>query len=260
MSQNDEIKLTFLGTGTSQGIPVITCDCKVCRSIDPRDNRLRTSVLIETKGVCFAIDSGPDFRQQMLKAKVKNLDAILFTHEHKDHIAGMDDVRAFNFSSQNPMEVFCSERVYTALCREFHYVFDPAYQYPGIPKVNTNIIENEKFDIKGVEILPIELFHYKLPVFGYRIGNLTYITDANRIEGQEFEKIEGTDVLIINALRKEKHISHFTLDEALEVVKKVNPKKAYLIHLSHYMGLHKDVSEELPENVEIAYDGLVINC
>lgn len=260
LETKEEIKLTFLGTGTSQGVPVITCECEVCKSTDPRDNRLRTSVLIETQGVCFSIDSGPDFRQQMLNANVKHLDAILFTHEHKDHIAGMDDVRAFNFRSNNPMEIFCSKRVYDNLCREFHYVFDPAFQYPGIPKVNTTIIENKTFSIKGVNIKPIEVLHYRLPVFGYRIGNLSYITDANQIVKEEFEKMKGTEVLVINALRREHHVSHFTLAEALAIIEVIQPKKAYLIHLSHYMGLHADVSKELPENVEVAYDGLVITC
>lgn len=258
MKPENEIKLTFLGTGTSQGVPVITCQCDVCQSKNLKDNRLRSSVLIETEGVTFSIDTGPDFRQQMLRANVHHLDAVVYTHEHKDHIAGMDDVRAFNFKSKSPMEIYCTDRVFKALSREFHYVFDPAFKYPGIPRVNTNIIENEKFSIKGVEVQPIEVYHYKLPVLGYRVGNLTYITDANKILEEELDKIRGSEILIINALKREHHISHFTLSEALEIIKEINPKKAYLTHISHYLGLHDEVSKELPENVEIAYDGLVV--
>jgi len=257
---NNEIKLTFLGTGTSQGVPVIACDCEVCVSDNEKDNRLRSSVLVESNGVKIAIDSGPDFRQQMLRENVKELDAILFTHEHKDHIAGLDDVRAFNFRSKSSMDIYCTERVFENLCREFHYVFDPKFLYPGIPKITPNIITSLKFNIKGVEVIPIEVYHYKMPVFGYRIGNLTYITDANKIDSQELEKIKGSEIVILNALRKEAHISHFTLSEALDVIKEINPKKAYLTHISHLLGKHEEVSLELPENVEIAYDGLQISC
>ena len=258
MSSNKPIKLTFLGTGTSQGVPVIACSCKVCLSDDNRDNRLRSSVLIETQGVTFAIDSGPDFRQQMLRESIQYLDAILFTHEHKDHIAGLDDVRAFNFKSKASMDIYCTEQVFQNLCREFHYVFDPKFLYPGIPKIEPHIITNESFIVNGVEVLPIEVFHYKLPVFGYRIGDVTYITDANKIAPEEFEKMRGSRILVLNALRKTEHISHFTLEEALAIIKEIQPEKAYLTHISHLMGRHDDVSKELPDNVEIAYDGLQV--
>lgn len=258
MKTEKNIKLTFLGTGTSQGVPVIACDCDVCLSDETKDNRLRSSVLIESQGVTFAIDSGPDFRQQMLREDVQNLDAILFTHEHKDHIAGLDDVRAFNFKAQAPMQIYCTENVFVNLCREFHYVFDPKFLYPGIPKIERHAITNTPFKIKDVNVTPIEVLHYKLPVFGYRIGNLTYITDANKIAPEEFEKIKGTEILILNALRREPHISHFTLQEALDIIKEIKPKKAYLTHISHMLGKHNDVSKELPSNVEIAYDGLQI--
>ena len=188
MSSNNSIKLTFLGTGTSQGVPVIACNCNVCLSDDNKDNRLRSSVLIETQGVTFAIDSGPDFRQQMLRENIQHLDAIVFTHEHKDHVAGLDDVRAFNFKSKASMDIYCTEQVFQNLSREFHYVFDPKFLYPGIPKIEPHIITNQLFKVNGVEVLPIEVFHYKLPVFGYRIGDVTYITDANKIAQKSSRK------------------------------------------------------------------------
>lgn len=249
--------VTFLGSGTSQGVPVITCQCEVCLSNDPKDKRLRSSILIETSNGNINVDAGPDFRQQMLREKVMELDAILFTHEHKDHIAGLDDVRAFNFKSKKPMEIFCTKGVYKGLEREFHYVFDPQFKYPGIPQINTTIIDKENsFKVLGNTIVPIEVMHYKLPVLGYKIEKFAYITDANYISEEELEKIKGVDVLVLNALRKETHISHFTLEEALETIKQVNPKKAYLTHISHLMGTHEETSKLLPENVEIAYDGL----
>lgn len=252
------MKLTFLGTGTSQGVPVIACQCEVCKSSNPKDKRLRTSALIEVEGVEINIDSGPDFRQQMLREDVRNLSGILFTHEHKDHVAGLDDVRAFNFLQQKPMEIYCTERVFETLKREFMYVFDPKFQYPGIPKINVNLIENKPFTHQGIEITPIQVLHYKLPVFGYRIGDLTYITDANYISEEELEKMKGSKILVINALRKETHISHFTIDEALEIIKQIQPEKAYITHISHLLGKHEEVSKELPENVFLAYDGLRI--
>lgn len=258
MSSKNSIKLTFLGTGTSQGVPVIACNCIVCLSEDNKDNRFRSSVLIETQGVTFAIDSGPDFRQQMLRENIQHLDAIVFTHEHKDHIAGLDDVRAFNFKTKASMDIYCSEQVFQNLCREFYYVFDPKFLYPGIPKIEPHIITNELFKVNGVAVLPIEVFHYKLPVFGYRVGDVTYITDANKIAPEEFEKIRGSKILVLNALRKTKHISHFTLDEALAIINEIKPEKAYLTHISHLMGRHDDVSKQLPDNVEIAYDGLQV--
>ena len=258
MSSKNSIKLTFLGTGTSQGVPVIACNCEVCLSEDSKDTRLRSSVLIETQGVRFAIDSGPDFRQQMLRENIQHLDAIVFTHEHKDHVTGLDDVRAFNFKSKVSMPIYCTDQVFQSLSREFHYVFDPKFLYPGIPKIEPHIITNKSFKVKVVEILPIKVFHYKLPVFGYRIGDVTYITDANKIAPKEFEKMRGSKILVLNALRKTEHISHFTLEEAIAIIKEIQPEKAYLTHISHLMGKHDDVSKELPDNVEIAYDGLQV--
>lgn len=250
----------FLGTGTSQGVPIITCDCEVCISTNSKDKRLRSSIHLKTSGGSINIDAGPDFRQQMLREKIKKLDAILFTHEHKDHIAGLDDVRAYNFKAKKPMEIYCSSGVYKGLEREFHYVFDPKFAYPGIPKINTTIISKENsFNVLGNEIIPIEAMHYKLPVLGYRLENFAYITDANFIDETELKKLENLDVLVLNALRKEKHVSHFTLQEALELIAQLKPKKAYLTHISHLMGTHEDTSQLLPDNVEIAYDGLKLN-
>jgi phosphoribosyl 1,2-cyclic phosphate phosphodiesterase len=249
--------ITFLGTGTSQGVPIITCQCEVCLSKDLKDKRLRSSILIETSEGNINVDTGPDFRQQMLREKVMDLDAVLFTHEHKDHIAGLDDVRAFNFKSKKPMEIFCTNAVYKSLEREFHYVFDPQFFYPGIPKINTTIInKNESFNVLGNTIIPIGVIHFKLPVLGYRIENFAYITDANYISEQEMAKLEGVDVFVLNSLRKETHVSHFNLEEALAIIEKVNPKKAYLTHISHLMGTHEETSKLLPDHVEIAYDGL----
>lgn len=249
---------TFLGTGTSQGIPVITCDCEVCQSNDPKDDRLRASLMFSIDDKNIVIDTGPDFRQQMLNNDVQMVDAILFTHEHKDHISGMDDIRPFNFRSNSPMEVYATAQVQEALKREYHYVFMEK-KYPGIPQVNLNELGDEPLTLFGEQIIPINALHYKLPVKAFRLKEFTYITDANYVSEEEFEKIRGTEILVINALRKEKHISHFNLEEALAFIEKVGPKKAYLTHISHLMGKHGDVSKELPDHVEIAYDGLKIS-
>ena len=253
-----KIKATFLGTGTSQGIPVIACECEVCTSKNTKDNRTRTSLLFSIGDKNIAIDTGPDFRQQMLREKIKNLDAILFTHEHKDHLAGMDDIRAFNFVSKAPMEIYATIAVQDALKREFAYVFS-GINYPGIPEVNLNTFDQEHLHFFGEEIIPIDVMHYKLPVKAFRLRNFSYITDANFISETSFKKLEGTEILVINALRIEPHVSHFNLEEALEIIARIKPKKAYLIHMSHLMGLHDEVSKMLPANVEIAYDGLQID-
>jgi phosphoribosyl 1,2-cyclic phosphate phosphodiesterase len=251
------IKVTFLGTGTSQGIPVIACNCPVCKSQNPKDNRTRTSIMISIGDKNIVIDTGPDFRFQMLRERVQTLDAVLFTHEHKDHISGLDDVRAFNYASQLPMNIFTTEAVFKALQREFHYVFDGT-NYPGIPQVSVNFFKDEPFYVLDEEIIPIEVMHYKLPVTAFRIRNFTYITDANFIDEKNLEKIRGTEILVINALRLETHISHFTLEEALQLIDRIKPKKAYLIHMSHLLGFHDEVSQKLPEHVELAWDGLQI--
>ena len=254
-----ELEITFLGTGTSQGIPVIACDCVVCQSADPRDNRTRSSILISVNGENYVVDTGPDFRVQMLRENVKSLRAVLFTHEHKDHVAGMDDVRAFNYKEKRDMEIFCSERVEEALMREFYYVFE-SIKYPGVPSVNVNRIENNAFMLPcGERIIPIEVMHYKMPVLGFRIKDFTYITDAKTVEDSEVEKVKGSRVLVVNALRKNEHISHFNLDEALDFIEKINPEMAYLTHISHLFDSHEEIERDLPKNVRVAYDGLKIN-
>lgn len=252
------IELTFLGTGTSQGVPVIACECDVCISLDPKDKRLRTSAMISYRGKNIVIDSGPDFRQQMLREKVMDIEAILYTHEHKDHVAGMDDVRAFNFKHKKDMPVYVDEAVENALKREFPYVF-ANLSYPGIPKVAIHRIDkNTKFERIGLQITPIEVMHYKLPVLGYRFGDICYITDANFIAEEEKEKIKGSKILVLNALQRETHISHFTLQEALDLIKELKPERAYLTHVSHRMGKHEELSKLLPDNVFFAYDGLKV--
>lgn len=252
------MRITFLGTGTSQGVPVIACECPVCTSSDPKDKRLRVSVLIETNQKTILIDCGPDFRYQMLRAGVKKLDAILFTHEHKDHVAGMDDVRAFNFKQQKAIDIYASERVQQALKREFEYVFSD-YKYPGIPEVKLHDVSGSNLLVHGVPILPIEVMHYKLPVFGYRIGDFTYITDAKTISEEAVEKIKGTKILVINALQKENHISHLTLSEAIDFAGIIGAETTYLTHISHKLGKHQDITSELPPGVELAYDGLILD-
>lgn len=253
------MKITFLGTGTSQGVPVIACECNICHSSDQHDKRLRTSLLLETDDATLLFDAGPDFRQQMLRENVKKLDSILLTHEHKDHIAGLDDVRAFNYKSQDAIDIYAEERVQKALKREYSYVFSE-YQYPGIPKMRLNSIHEHDFTVKGILIHPIRVFHYRLPVFGFRVGNFAYITDANYIPEESKEKLFGVKYLVINALRKEKHISHFNLREAIDFIREISPKKAFITHISHQMGYHVEVSKDLPQGIFLAYDGLSLLC
>lgn len=252
------LELIFLGTGTSQGVPLIACDCNVCTSQDSKDKRLRSSVLVRTSQTTLVVDTGPDFRQQMLRENVKVLDAVLFTHEHKDHIAGLDDVRAYNFILKKKIPVYATERVIKALQREFYYIFNDE-KYPGIPEIDIHLIDNQAFYIQDIHVQPVELLHYKLPVLGFIFNQrLAYITDANYISPPEKNKLKNLDVLIINALRREKHISHFTLQEALDIIQELQPKKACLTHISHQLGTYKEVSKELPQNVFLAYDGLKI--
>lgn len=251
----DPVKITFLGTGTSQGVPVIACKCSTCQSNDPRDKRLRSSILVEHQDTVVIIDTGPDFRQQMLSARVDRLDAVIFTHEHRDHVAGLDDIRAYNYLQDGPMDVYGEDRVLRALQHTFPYIFAER-KYPGIPQVNFHHLQNEPFSVNGLEIIPIRAHHYRLPVFGYRVGDFTYITDANFIAPEELEKIRGTRYFVICALRKRKHISHYSLSEALEVIKLVNPEQAYLTHVSHMMGPLAETELDLPDNVRFAWDGL----
>lgn len=249
--------ITFLGTGTSQGVPVIACNCEVCTSTDKRDKRLRTSILIESKDKVVVVDSGPDFRYQMLRANVQHLDAIVFTHEHKDHIAGLDDIRAFNYKQKGPIDVYASPRVQTALKREFYYIFEE-FKYPGIPQLNLHTIGLDPFKIGDINFTPIEVMHYMLPVLGFRIKDFTYITDAKTVSETEKEKIKGSKTLVINALQIQSHISHFTYDEAIAFAQEIGAEKTYFTHISHRLGKHADVMEQLPPGIELAYDGLKI--
>ena len=253
------MKITFLGTGTSQGVPVIACKCSVCQSTNSKDKRLRTSILINYNDKNIVIDTGPDFRQQMLRENIEKLDAVLFTHEHKDHIAGLDDIRAFNYQSKVDMPIYATEQVQIGLKKEFHYIFAD-FKYPGIPKVDLNTIHHFKpFELFNKTITPIEVMHYKLPVTAFRIDNFSYITDANFISESEKEKLKGTEILVVNALRKEEHISHFNLQQALDLIAEIKPTQAYLTHISHLLGSHNDITIGLPDNVSLAYDGLTID-
>ncbi|MEZ4722826.1 MAG: MBL fold metallo-hydrolase [Flavobacteriales bacterium] len=252
-----KIKVTFLGTGTSMGVPVIGCKCETCLSADPKDKRLRTSILIQHGQKNIVIDSGPDFRQQMLTHDVESLAALIFTHEHKDHTAGTDDVRAFNFIQQKPITIWASDRVEAALRKEFHYAF-AEIKYPGVPEIRFKRITDEPFEIDGLKFIPLPVLHHKLPVYGFRIGAFVYITDANQIPYGTLDKIQDAEVLVLNALRKTSHISHFTLDEAVEIAQRVEAKQTYLLHISHQMGKHAAVDMELPAGISLAYDGLEI--
>jgi phosphoribosyl 1,2-cyclic phosphate phosphodiesterase len=252
-----KIKATVLGSGTSQGVPLIACNCLVCNSNNEKDKRLRSSIKIEVENKTFVIDSGPDFRQQMLRSNTKQLNALIFTHEHKDHIAGMDDIRAFNYVNKSAIDVYATDRVEDALKREYAYIFSDE-KYPGIPEINLTNIENKPFSVHDVEVIPIQVYHYKLPVLGFRFGDFTYITDANFINDNEKEKIKGSKVLIVNALRREQHISHFTLEEAIALGQELQVPQIYFTHISHQLGLHNEVEKELPPGFHLAYDGLEI--
>lgn len=249
------LKITFLGTGTSSGVPMIACDCEVCLSTNEKDKRLRSSILVESATTTFVIDTTPDFRTQMLRANVKKLDAVLFTHPHKDHVAGLDDIKAYNFFMKKPMEIFCNELTQQAIIREFPYIFTEQ-KYPGIPEININTIDLTPFYIGDIPVTPILVWHLKMPVFGFRFGNFTYITDANRIDEEEREKITGSHTLVLNALRHKPHISHFNLEEAVSMVKQLQVPEAYFTHVSHQLGLHDIITRELPAGIALAWDGL----
>ena len=251
------MKLTFLGTGTSQGVPVIACRCRVCRSVDERDRRLRTSALLTTDdGKHILFDIGPDFRQQMLRQKVESLDAIMVTHAHRDHVAGLDDVRSFNYVQHKNMDVYLNAIAKHALMRDYGYIFEH-HEYPGLPEADLHEVD-APFVAAGVTVVPVKAMHKDLPILAFRVGEMAYITDANHIAPEELEKLKGVKVMVINALRREKHFSHFSLPEALEVIDKVQPERAYLTHISHEMGLHSEVEKTLPEGVFLAYDNLEV--
>jgi phosphoribosyl 1,2-cyclic phosphate phosphodiesterase len=249
------LKITFLGTGTSSGVPMIGCECEVCTSADQKDNRLRSSILVESPTTTLVVDTGPDFRYQMLRRKVKKLDAVLFTHPHKDHLAGLDDVKAFNYFGKKAMEIYADSLTEEALRRDFYYAFSDT-KYPGIPELNLNTFTLDPFMVGDIPVIPIQVWHLKMPVIGFRFGKFTYITDANRIDESEKQKIIGSEVIVLNALRKQKHISHFTLDEAAQMVRELKIPRAYFTHISHQLGVHEAIEAELSDDMHLAFDGL----
>jgi phosphoribosyl 1,2-cyclic phosphate phosphodiesterase len=251
------LKVTFLGTGTSQGVPIIGCSCEVCLSLDYRDKRLRTSAYIEADDKHIIIDTGPDFRQQMLRENISHLDAVLFTHAHRDHTAGLDDIRAFNFMQEMDMPTYATPDVLHQIERDFEYIFSKE-QYFGLPRLATHEIGTESFNIGTVSIQPLPVMHLRLPVSGFRIGNFSYITDANHIPDTTLELMRDTSVLVLNALQIGEHLSHFNLEQALQMVDIIKPRRAYFTHISHKLGLHSKIEKLLPPNVQLAYDGLEI--
>lgn len=251
------MEVTFLGTGTSSGVPLIGCQCRVCKSADPRDKRLRSSILIREEEMTVCVDCGPDFRQQMLREDVRHLDAILMTHQHKDHTGGIDDIRSFNFINRRAIDFYCDYPTELGIKEQYSYAFTET-EYPYLPKMNFIRITDKPFHIGNLPVLPIEVMHANMPVKAYRFGNFTYVTDAKTISPEERNKIRGTKILVLNALRKEPHYSHFSIDEALEVVDDIKPELTYFIHMSHQFGLHAEMEKIMPPHVRIAYDGLKI--
>ena len=252
------MQVTFLGTGTSGGVPLIGCRCEVCRSTDPRDKRLRTSILLQTKTQTISVDCGPDFRQQMLREEVNHLDAILMTHMHKDHTGGLDDIRSFNFIHKKPVDIYCDYPTELGIKEQYSYAFTET-DYPYLPKMNFHRISDFRFRISDLEITPIKVMHANMPVYGYRFDNFTYITDAKTIAKEERDKIRGTKILVLNALRETEHYSHLTVQQAIEIAEDINPEVTYFTHMSHQFGFHREMEKRLPANIRIAYDGLKIS-
>ncbi len=253
----DRLEIIFLGTGTSQGVPVIGCKCAACRSVDPHDNRLRSSILVRNEKTTVVIDTGPDFRQQMLREHIDRLDAVIYTHEHRDHIAGLDDIRSFNFLQKRSMDIYAEKRVLQSIRISFPYVF-ATNAYPGVPTVVLHEIESRPFTIDDIRFTPIRMIHAEMPVFGFRIKDFAYLVDANFISAGEKKKLDGVRQVVIGALRKEKHHSHFTLDEAARLFVELGAEQGYMTHISHQMGLEKDYNKLLPKGMVAAYDGLVL--
>lgn len=237
---------------------MIACDCEVCTSTDPKDKRLRSSILVQSAKTTLVVDTTPDFRYQMLRTGVKHLDAVIFTHPHKDHVAGLDDIRAFNYRIKKPIDVYANEMTQEAIVREFPYAFADL-KYPGTPEIRLNRIDRDSFMVGDIPVLPIHVWHMKMPVLGFRFGRFTYITDANRIEEGEKNKVRGSQIIVLNALRHEKHVSHYTLEEAIDEVRKLSIPTAYFTHISHQLGRHAAVDPTLPSGMHLAYDGLVLN-
>lgn len=252
------LHIQFLGTGTSSGVPMIGCDCEVCTSTNPKDNRLRSSILVQSASTTLIVDTTPDFRYQMLRTKTKHLDAVLYTHPHKDHMAGLDDIRAFNYTTKRPMNIYANSLTEEAVRRDFYYAFSDT-KYPGVPELNLITIDESPFYIGDIPVQPILVYHHKMPVFGFRFGHFTYITDANRIESEQMDMIRGSKVLVLNALRKEAHISHFTLDQAVAIAKELDITEVYFTHISHQLGINDSINLELPPHMKLAYDGLQLS-
>jgi phosphoribosyl 1,2-cyclic phosphate phosphodiesterase len=252
------MQITFLGTGTSGGVPLIGCQCRVCKSNDPRDKRLRTSILIKTGDLTISVDCGPDFRQQMLREDVRHLDAILMTHAHKDHTGGLDDIRSFNFINRKAVDIYCDYPTELGIKEQYSYAFTET-DYPYLPKMNFHRILDSAFRISDLEVIPINVMHANMPVKGFRFGDFTYITDAKTIAEEERKKFRGTKVLVLNALRESEHYSHLSVSQALEIVEDIKPQMTYFIHMSHQFGLHAEEEKKLPANVKVAYDGLKVD-
>ena len=252
------LKITFLGTGTSSGVPMIACGCEVCTSTNQKDNRLRSSIMVQSETTTIIVDTTPDFRFQMLREKIKNIDAVIFTHPHKDHVAGLDDVKAFNYFNKKAIDVYANELTQKTLKNEFYYIFAD-HKYPGVADINLHLINEDSFVVGDIPVSPIKVWHLNMPVLGFRFGDFTYITDANRIEDEEMQKIKGSQILVLNALRHKAHISHFTLQEAIDIAAALEIPQTYFTHISHQLGLHDEVSKELSPNCSLAYDKLQIN-